>query len=112
DEDLLTKFEESLRERLKSQESTVESGRDVNHLLRLVGNTKLRNLVVGADFDDFNDQELATFLEELNEVVVNSLSTMQKIKTNRVRWSEIIKEIELRTMSVDSFYSAGEYDKY
>ncbi|PKL36629.1 hypothetical protein CVV38_01865 [Candidatus Peregrinibacteria bacterium HGW-Peregrinibacteria-1] len=112
DADIMETFKESLTVSLRQYDAGVAGSREVSHLVRLVENNSLKNLIIKTDFDALNDLELMSFLNEVNDTVTNSLSTMQKIKEERIRLSDIIKEIELRTISVDNFYSSGEFDKY
>ncbi|MFH1284189.1 MAG: hypothetical protein ABIH78_01195 [Candidatus Peregrinibacteria bacterium] len=117
---LTTLFEQELVSKLteKSTEladsSDPQAKRDYKNYrqtINLVGNSALRNLVVQTDFDSLSDKDLYIFIKSLNAVIVNDLSIIQKIKDMRIKWSDIINEIDLRTMAVDSYYSENYYDE-
>lgn len=77
----------------------------------LVGNASLRNLVIQTDFDAFTEGEIYEFIKSMNSIVVNDLSTIQTVKESRIRWSDIINEIYLRTVAVDSYHSENYFDE-
>lgn len=76
----------------------------------IVGNVELKNLVLNTDFDALSNAGLYDFIKELNSLVVNDLSVIQSIKDKRIKWSDIIDEIELRTIAIDSLHSASFFD--
>ncbi len=80
------------------------------HAINLVGNAQLYNLLAAADFDDMDDNDLYKFIKQVNNLTVNDLSIIQQIKTNRIRWSDIMNEIDLRTIAVDKYYNSGSYE--
>ena len=82
------------------------------HTMRLVGNAGLVNLMVNTDFDALTDEELYNFIKELSLKVTNELSIIQQIKSARIRWSDIINEIDLRTKAIDTYFSQDLYDDY
>lgn len=106
-------FEEGLRTRLtqKTNESQVKRDyKNYSQTINLVGNSNLRNLIIQTDFDNLTDGQLSTLIETTNSLIVNDLSIIHAIKSQRIKWSDIINEIELRTIAVDSYYDEDFYD--
>ncbi len=116
---LVNAFELELKSKLvnKSNELNANSGED-NYLdyknyvqaMNIVGNSTLRALFVSTDIEAISDQELYSIIKVINKLVVNDLSIIQEIKNSRVKWSDIMNEIDLRTIEVDSSYSEHYYD--
>jgi len=77
---------------------------------KLIASTNLRNLITSTDFAALSDKDLYIHLKAINSVIVNDLSLIQDIKDARVKWSDIMNEIDLRTVEVDSNYSDNYYD--
>lgn len=80
--------------------------------LKLVGNGALKTLLISTDFDKLSEAELADLITKINGLIVNDLSIIQQIKSKRIKWSDIINEITLRTIAVDSHYSEKLYEDY
>lgn len=76
----------------------------------LVTNKELRNLILKTDFSALDEAKLFEFIKTTNAMVTNDLSIIRKIKDERIKWSEIINEIDLRTKVVDRHYSEDSYD--
>lgn len=120
DEDLKAKFEEQLTIALtKKAEDLVNSTdlqavrdyKNYNQTLNLVGNTALKDLVVATDFDALSDKDLYKLIKKINSLIVNDLSIIQAIKDARIKWSDVINEIKLRTKAVDTYYSDNFYNE-
>ena len=79
--------------------------------VKLVGNQKLINSIIKTDFDDLDAKGLYSFVKEINSLVVNDLSFMQEVKDKRIKWSDIMNEIQLRTIAVDRHYDDKLYDQ-
>ncbi len=79
--------------------------------VKLVSNNEMRNLVLKTDFSAMADGEAADFLKAFNKAVRNDLSLVAAVKDARVKWSDIMNEIELRTIAVDSYYSENFYNE-
>ncbi len=80
-------------------------------IVALISNTDLKGLVLSTDFDAIKDENLYALINNINSVVVNDLNIIQQIKNKRVRWSDIINEIDLRTIAVDSSYNQNYYNE-
>ncbi len=120
DASLINLFRERLRatimERMEAlrEDGDYESRKDYRNYqqtLNLVGNTEVRNVLRDTDFEALDDQELYVLVHRVNSLVVNDMSVIQEINSQRIRWSDIIDEIELRTMSVDAYYSRDFFDE-
>ncbi len=118
---LKTVFQESLITLLNEKASAIKNEVDPQarryyknyiDIKTLVGNEKLKNLILDpeTDFDSIKDEELFDFIQTLNSLIVNDLSTMKGIKKQRIKWSDIIDEIELRTKEIDTHYTKDYYD--
>ncbi len=117
--DLDTIFEDALIDYLNNEASSIQNNndpqakRDYKNYIdtkSLVGNDTLKNLVINADFDSLNSDAIYLLIQNINSLVINDLSTMQDIKEERIKWSDIIDEIELRTKEIDSYYTQDYYD--
>jgi hypothetical protein len=77
----------------------------------LAGNVSLQNLVIQTDYDALSESDLYDLINKVNSLVVNDLSTIQTIKENRIKWSDIMNEIYLRTVAVDTYHSGSYFDE-
>ncbi len=115
------KFTEDLRAIINQKIQSIGSNDDpeakremknYQHILKLIGNTKLASVLNATDFDALDDEGIYLLVRNINSMVTNDLSTIQKIKEGRIRWSDIINELELRTQEVDEFYTQSFYDQF
>ncbi|MFA6991879.1 MAG: hypothetical protein WC269_01185 [Candidatus Gracilibacteria bacterium] len=89
-----------------------------SYALLLVQNKPLRDLITKTNFDELTkdkqtaNKNLYDLVKNINSIAVSDFSAMQVIKNGRIKWSEIIKEIDQRTMIVDKYYSKDHYDEY
>jgi len=113
-------FQQKLKAKLNEKASELKSNEDpeaqrdfknYDHTENLIINSGLRSLFINTDFDALTDAELYHLIKEMNDVIVNELSIIQEIKNMRVKWSDVMNEIELRTIDVDRFYNEGTYDQ-
>jgi hypothetical protein len=113
-------FDSELRTDLKSMASAVASSdssseksdyKNYLQTLNLIGNDKLGKLIISTDFDAMDDGEVYEFAGEINSLIVNDLSIIQAIKAQRIKWSDMMNEIELRTITVDNHYSDDFYNE-
>lgn len=79
--------------------------------IRLVSNQEMKSLVLKTNFSELDEAATVEFLREFGKVAANDLSLIAKIKEERVKWSDILSEIELRTIAVDSYYSEDFYNE-
>jgi hypothetical protein len=77
----------------------------------LVGNRKLKGLVMTTDFASLTSEETYNLIKDINKLIVNDLSTIASIKDARIKWSDIIDEIELRTIAVDKDFKGDFYEE-
>ncbi len=113
-------FEEKLRLALNQSADAIKENQDPEakrdyktyvQTVALVGNVEVKNTLVNTDFDTLSDADLYDLVNKMNKLVVNDLSAIQEIKTKRVKWSDIINEIDRRTVAVDSYYTDDFYDE-
>jgi len=78
--------------------------------VRLVSNESLIKLLESTDVNALNEHEFKNFINEFDAVVENELSTIQKIKEERLNWSDIMNQIELETTYVDQYFSEGYFE--
>lgn len=108
-------FELDLKDklRLKSEEIKDKDKRLYKMYVQtnnLVGNNQLISLLNSMDFEKLSNADLYAQLKVLNKLIVNDLSIIHDIKNARIKWSDIMNEIDLKTMAVDSSYSEYYYD--
>lgn len=85
--------------------------RNYTQTMSLVGKSELKGLLIQIDFAQLSDKEAYEFVKKVNSLIINDLSTIQAIKLQRIKWSDIMNEIDLRTMAVDDQYSENFYDE-
>lgn len=78
---------------------------------KLAGNVSLQNLIIQTDFDALSATELYNLINSVNSLVVNDLSIIQTIKENRIKWSDVMNELYLRTVAVDTYHSGNYFDE-
>lgn len=116
---LQTLFEERLKVLIAEKIATLGSAEDsqtkreqrnYQQILALIGNAQIKNLMIRTDFDALKDEDLYSLIKQINSLIVNDLSVIQKIKNKRIKWSDVINEIDLRTMAVDSHFNDNFYN--
>lgn len=112
-------FEEQLRNKLNQKASSLAKAEDLqakrdnkNYLqtINLIGQSSLQNFLVSTDFDALTDEDIYNLIKQLNALIVNDMNTIQQIKENRIKWADIMNEIDVRTAEVDSHYSENFYE--
>lgn len=112
-------FEEQLRNKLNQKAGSLANSGDLQakrdnknyqQTINLIGQTNLKNLLVSTDFDALTDEDVYNLIKQLNALIVNDMNTIQQIKEKRVKWSDIMNEIDVRTAEVDSHYSENFYE--
>lgn len=88
--------------------------KNYNYALLLLNNQPLQALIVGTNFADISkdDQKVYDLIKQINTITVNDFSAIQRIKEGRIKWSEVIDEIDRRTSQIDQYYSKDFYDEY
>ncbi|MFA6305839.1 MAG: hypothetical protein WC651_03895 [Candidatus Gracilibacteria bacterium] len=119
-QDTMALFKQKLIDKFNSKAAELnnltdpEAKRDYKNYMQivtLISNADLKNLVLGADFDSLKDEDLYGLIKKINSMVVNDFNVIHQIKNARIRWSDIINEINLRTIAVDSSYNQDVYDE-
>lgn len=78
----------------------------------LVNNSMLRQTMTMIELSKLSDQELYDAIRLIDLLALNDFSIIQKIKELRIKWSDIIHEIDLRTIVADPNYTKENYDGY
>ncbi len=119
DSQLQTLYEEKLRALINDKlqnlskgtaESTKRDLRNYQQTLKLINNAELKNLLIQTDFDALKDEDLYKSINKINALTVNDATAMQAIKAKRIKWSDVIKEIDLRTAAVDKNFNENFYN--
>ncbi len=117
---LIALFEQQLVQTLNDKANSLVNSQDAqaqrdyknySHTTNLVDNTSLKDIIFQTDFDKLSNEELYEFVKKVNNLIVNDLSVIQRIKENRIKWSEIMNEIRVRTMAVDAYYDNNYYEE-
>ncbi|MBI5754096.1 hypothetical protein HZA40_03070 [Candidatus Peregrinibacteria bacterium] len=93
------------------EESTKMNYRNYQQTLKLIGNNELKNTLIKADFDALSDKDLNELIKKVNSLTVNDMSVVQNIKTKRIKWSDVIKEINDRTRNVDKSFDDKNFNE-
>jgi len=135
DDQVLQQFQEDLRTALKSDKSLISkssSGEEnqqdlklIDNTLKLVGNNKLIGTIRGTSLDKFK-QDLADYsakpddvtkrnaLQELFSNLLAStqsdLATISSVKSSRINWTTVIKQIETVTAETDKNFGKGLFE--
>lgn len=112
-------FTSAIQEKLEEKSKPLASNKDVQaqrdyrgyqDIKTIVSNTALKDIVLLADVANMSDEELYSFVKIMNALYTNDLSVIQLIKDFRIKWSDIMEEIDLRTIAVDQYYNQDSYD--
>lgn len=120
-DDLKLIFETELRSYLEKKAANVKKDQNDGpgaealnylHARELVGKESLKTLLASADIEAMDDTQIYEFIQKVNAEIVNNMSLVQEIKKNRIKWSDIMNEIELRTIAVDKHYSEDFFEEF
>lgn len=118
DAQLQALYEDKLRTAITNKLTDLANGKDdatkadyrnYQQTLKLIGNNELKTILIQTDFDSLTDEKLHELLNKVNSLIVNDMTTIQNIKSKRIKWSDIIEEIKLRTMTVDKYFNEKFY---
>lgn len=110
-------FQTELKNKLAAKAAELEGGEDLaakresrnyTQASELVGKGELKSLILATDFDALTDEDLYNLIKQVNALIINDMSTIAAVKESRIKWSDIINEIELRTIAVDSHYNSSD----
>jgi len=119
DAQLQSLYDDKLRTAITDKLTTLSSGKDeatkadyrsYQQILKLVGNTVLKNILIQTDFNSLKDEDLYKMTKKVNSLIVNDMTSVQNIKMKRIKWSDIIDEINHRTMLVDKNFNENFYN--
>lgn len=112
-------YEDKLRTSITDKLTALSNGKDdstkmdyrnLQQTLKLIGNSELKNILIQTDFDSLKDDKLYDLVKKVNSLIANDMTSVQVIKSKRIKWSDIIDEIDLRTKEVDKNYSLKFYN--
>lgn len=116
-------FKESLVNKFNTTIAGIQNSSNTNdkadyknytYALMLVNNPQLQNLIKTTNFAEISGDDKAVYdlVKQINSLVVNDFSVIQHIKEGRIKWSDVINEIDHRTSQVDTYYSKDFYESY
>ncbi|MBT4917025.1 hypothetical protein HN709_04100 [Candidatus Peregrinibacteria bacterium] len=110
-----TAMQEKLDEKSKplASNSDVQAQRDYKNyqdIKSIVSNEALKDIALMASVEAMSDEEVYVFVKMTNMMYTNDLSIIQLIRDFRIKWSDIMEEIDLRTIAVDQYYNQDNYD--
>ena len=86
--------------------------KNYSYAANLVSNSTLKQTMTMMDLSKLSDQQLYDAIRLVDILAFNDFSIIQKIKELRIKWSNIINEIDLRTIVADPNYTKENYDGY
>mgnify|MGYP001609592250 CR=1 FL=1 len=111
--ELIAALNRKAQEFAQNEDTTMKrENRNYLHAAKLVNNTELKNLIIATDFDTLTDRQVYDLVKDVNTLFVNDLTIVNSLKSGRIRWSDIMNEIDLRTKTVDNYYNQNFYDNY
>ncbi len=106
---VLSKKAQSLAENEETE--ALREFKTYTQTIALVNNTELKNLIINSDFDAMSDEDVYVFVKDMNSLLTSNLTSIQNIKEKRIKWSDIMDEIDLRTIAVDGYYTDDYYNE-
>ena len=116
DKENTVEFANSLKDKISKEieqygENESIEKRNLNQMIGLVTNGALKNIFTSIDIDSLNEQETADFLASVVAEASNDFTAIDSVKKDRVDWSEVMNEIEQRTIAVDNYFSDEFYNE-
>lgn len=84
-----------------------EELRRIDNVLRLVENKKFRDTLRTQDFTKISEADFSSMLEKIREEGTDELSSIQKLRSKRLDWATIIRDIHTVARKVDLYYGQG-----
>lgn len=119
DAQLETLYEGKLTDLITQKLATLATGtdsqtksdyRNYQQTMKLIGNVKLKATLINTDFDSLDNDKLDQLIKTINGLIVNDTTVIQEIKNKRIKWSDVINEIKLRTIAVDPHFADNYYN--
>ncbi len=79
--------------------------------MKLAGNDGLKDVLTAFEFKEGDYAGLYNLIKNVNKLIVNDLSIIQEIKSKRIKWSDIMKKIDLSTIAADPEYNDKYYEQ-
>lgn len=111
-ENLLLKKLDSLANELVNSDSEEDQLKYklYRRVKQLVSNKRVEALLDNTVYVALDELGLRALVNEVNDTVVNELSTIQAIKDDRIKWSDVMHRIETETAYVDQYFSRDNFD--
>jgi hypothetical protein len=77
---------------------------------QLVSNKRVTGLLENTNYESLDDLGIRKLVNDANKTVVNELSTIQAVKDDRIKWSDVMYRIETETAYVDEYFSRDNFD--
>ncbi|MBP9718291.1 hypothetical protein KBD59_03275 [Candidatus Gracilibacteria bacterium] len=98
---------EQKRSLTDQKEPNTDEIRIVENVLRLIENDNLKNALSDKQIDKLSHDELAQLLSTIRADGTDELSSIQKIKLQRLDWAKLIQDIHAIVRKADTYYGQG-----
>lgn len=110
-----TLFEGLLKDELAKQKSALSGGdaqnsgeiRVIDNVVRFVENKKFRDAIKGVDLANIREEDFGNMLDRIRAEGTDELSLIDRIKKQRLDWSQVIQNIHSVTRKADASYGQG-----
>ncbi|GEM_PF-5573244 len=108
-------FESLLQEELAKQKAALSGGdvqnsgeiRVIDNVVRFVDNKKFRDAIKGVDLASIREEDFSAMLNRIRAEGTDELSLIDRIKKQRLDWSQVIQNIHSVTRKADASYGQG-----
>jgi len=91
--------------------AVILESRRVESILRILSDESFRQYFANLSVDDMKDADVIATLDSIEEKGADDLSVIGRLKKNRIRWTQVIADIEHITRQVDTLFGQGLYDE-
>lgn len=110
-----TLYESLLKERLAKEKSALQKDanpnlaemRLIDNVLRLVENRSFRAFMRSRDLARISEDDFGGMLASIREEGTDELSSIDKIKSARLNWRQVIENVHAVTSKADPYYGQG-----
>jgi hypothetical protein len=78
-----------------------------DNVIRLVENAKFRKIIVAQDFAKITDEQFTNLLMRIREEGTDELSLIDKLRSRRLNWAQVIDDIHAVARTTDNVYGTG-----
>lgn len=107
-------FEEALKQSFISQKESARTPselRMLENLTALTADRSLRGYLKNIKPDSLDDKKIKEIIDRVHDEWTDDLSLISQLKEKRIRWSEVINQLDSVTRKVDKLYSQGLFDE-